>query len=592
MVGKLQAEEEPGLLLVDADRREPTLTAAVAVRTTRGQAVPPGPERGYLWHEQDRPNDLVAQRWGVIAPEGPEGDELLAAIEPLIKARGEQQQAAVKVYRVPAQMSPATAASWKREVFHRSERLRQDLPRYQLLLGDLHQVPETLQISQATDGFVGRLAFDAVADYADYCAKILAAEAAPAPGPRQALFHGVADGTAATEAGIRGLVRPCVALAREMQSREAGLFPATIVASEDAEPDPASFRGAAGAAQVLLSLSHGEGAPRGGWRSPAEQRARQGAMSFGAEADDLAGAALLRGPIAPLGLWLMFACFSAGTPSTSKYARWIERLIAEGRAGGRPEQVLQCLPGPGEPPFVAAIPKAALRNRRPGVELQLPRGRRRAAALPAGALPRHAGGGAAGRPGGGGVSSPVSLVRAGQHGADDARRGGRGPGAAAGAAVDAAPGSGGVYAARGSGGAAAGGGEAGGHGESGAGAGEGFFWWHGGDADGVGGAGERADDRPARAGDRAGAGGLADAAAGGAGARDQRGRIGAAGRDVSPRGEERDRARVNGGRLGIIVDRYRGPPAQSMRRIISSFARSMKFCTGRTAWSGASRRLG
>lgn len=362
MVGKLQAEEEPGLLLVDADRREPTLTAAVAVRTTRGQAVPPGPERGYLWHEQDRPNDLVAQRWGVIAPEGPEGDELLAAIEPLIKARGEQQQAAVKVYRVPAQMSPATAASWKREVFHRSERLRQDLPRYQLLLGDLHQVPETLQISQATDGFVGRLAFDAVADYADYCAKILAAEAAPAPGSRQALFHGVADGTAATEAGIRGLVRPCVALAREMQSREAGLFPATIVASEDAEPDPASFRGAAGAAQVLLSLSHGEGAPRGGWRSPAEQRARQGAMSFGAEADDLAGAALLRGPIAPLGLWLMFACFSAGTPSTSKYARWIERLIAEGRAGGRPEQVLQCLPGPGEPPFVAAIPKAALRN--------------------------------------------------------------------------------------------------------------------------------------------------------------------------------------------------------------------------------------
>jgi len=58
----------------------------------------------------------------------------------------------------------------------------------------------------------------------------------------------------------------------------------------------------------------------------------------------------------------MFACFSAGTPSTSKYARWIERLIAEGRAGGRPEQVLQCLPGPGEPPFVAAIPKAALQN--------------------------------------------------------------------------------------------------------------------------------------------------------------------------------------------------------------------------------------
>lgn len=362
MVAKLQRADEPGLLLVDADRREPTLTAAVAVTTARGQAVGAGPERGYLWHEQDRPNDLVAQRWGVIAPEGPEGDRLLEAIAPLIKARGEQQGAAVKTYRVPAQMSPASAATWKREVFNRSERLRQDLPRYQLLLGDLHQVPEALQISQATDGFVGRLAFDAVEDYAHYCQKLLAAEAAPAPSSRRALFHGVADTTAATDAGIRGLVRPCVELAREMQAREAGLFPATIVASDDGDPDPGAFCRAAGATDVLLSLSHGEGAPRGGWRSAAVQRARQGAMSFGREAEALPGEGLLQGPIAPRGLWLMFACFSAGTPTSSKYAQWIERLIAEGRVGGRPEQVLASLPRPGEPPFVAAIPKAALRN--------------------------------------------------------------------------------------------------------------------------------------------------------------------------------------------------------------------------------------
>ncbi len=362
MVAKFQQADEPGLLLVDADRREPTLTAAVAVRTARGQAVSAGPERGYLWHEQDRPNDLVAQRWGVIAPEGPEGERLLDAIAPLIKARGEQQGAAVKIYRVPAQMSPASAATWKREVFNRSERLRQDLPRYQLLLGDLHQVPEALQISQATDGFVGRLAFDAVEDYAHYCQKLLAAEAAPAPSSRRALFHGVADTTAATDAGIRGLVRPCVELAREMQTREAGLFPATILACDGEEPDPAGFCRAAGAADVLLSLSHGEGAPRGGWRSAAVQRARQGAMSFGRDADALPGEALLQGPIVPQGLWLMFACFSAGTPTSSKYAKWIERLIAEGRASGRPEQVLASLPRPGEPPFVAAIPKAALKN--------------------------------------------------------------------------------------------------------------------------------------------------------------------------------------------------------------------------------------
>lgn len=363
MASESRVEEAPGLLLVDADRREPTLTDAVAVATTRGQAVPPGPERGYLWDELDRPNDLAAQRWGVIAPEGPDGDRLLAAIEPLRALRERQQGAPVKVYRVPAQMSPAAAASWKREVFHRSERLRQDLPRYQLVLGDLHQVPESLQISQGTDGFVGRLAFDAIEDYAHYCAKILAAEAAPAPAGRRALFHGVQDGTAATEAGIRGLVRPCVELARELAQRDAGLFPAAIGVSDDAEPDPAEFRRGAGAVDVLLTLSHGEGAPRGGWRAATEQRARQGAMSFGRDGE-LRGQDVASGAIAPLGLWLMFACFSAGTPSTSKYAKWIERLIAEGRAGGRPEQVLQSLPRPGEPPFVAAIPKAALGNPR------------------------------------------------------------------------------------------------------------------------------------------------------------------------------------------------------------------------------------
>ena len=361
MVGSKRAgEEAPGLLLVDADRREPTLTEAVAVATTRGQAVPQAPQHGYLWDEQDRPNDLAAQRWGVIAPEGREGDALLAAIAPLIAARAEQQGAPVKLYRVPAEMSPTSAASWKREVFNRSEKLRQHLPRYQLVLGDLHQVAETLQISQATDGFVGRLAFDALEDYAHYCAKLLAAEAAPPPASRRALFHGVQDGTAATEAGLRGLVRPCVELAREM----AGLFPAAIEESGEEEPDPAALRSRAAATDVLLTLSHGAGAPRGGWRSAGEQRARQGAMSFGRDADDLRGEQLASGDFAPQGLWLMFACFSAGTPKASKYARWLDALIASGQAAGRPEQVLQSLPRPGEPAFVAAIPKAALCNPR------------------------------------------------------------------------------------------------------------------------------------------------------------------------------------------------------------------------------------
>ena len=114
---------------------------------------------------------------------------------------------------------------------------------------------------------------------------------------------------------------------------------------------------------MLFSVSHGEGAPRRGWRSPAEQRARQGAMSFGANGqltgDDLTNAAFLPG-----GLWFMLACFGAGTPSASKYRRWLDALLAHGQFQGRPEVVLGSLPRAGEAPFIAALPKAALASPR------------------------------------------------------------------------------------------------------------------------------------------------------------------------------------------------------------------------------------
>jgi hypothetical protein len=35
------------------------------------------------------PNDLYAQGWGVIAPEGPEGDRLLQVIQPLLDKRAQ-----------------------------------------------------------------------------------------------------------------------------------------------------------------------------------------------------------------------------------------------------------------------------------------------------------------------------------------------------------------------------------------------------------------------------------------------------------------------------------------------------------------------
>ena len=359
----MRATELPELLLVDADDHAPALgrgAPLVAADERAARALP-----DYLWDENAAAGDLAEQRWAVIAPEGPEGDALLAAVDALIAARAEQQGAPVRIYRVPPRMRAEEAARWRKGVFQTSERDPRDLARYQLVLGDLDGVSAELQALQATDGFVGRLAFDRRADYVAYVDKLMSYETGLKRHAQKAIFHTVHDGTGATTVGHRALVEPAIELARALQERRRRAFPAELCVSGD-PVDPSRddlLRDAAAAGSVLFSVSHGEGAPRRGWPSAAEQRARQGAMSFGADgrlaAEDLAGADFLPG-----GLWFMLACFGAGTPDTSKYRRWLDLLLAQGQFHGRPEVVLGSLPRPGEPPFVAALPKAALASPR------------------------------------------------------------------------------------------------------------------------------------------------------------------------------------------------------------------------------------
>jgi len=125
------------LLMVHADDHQPVLggLAGDALGKTRDGGKTPG----YLWDEGGDPNDLHAQRWGLIAPEGPRGDRLLEIVAPLIAHRREQQRGeAVRVYRVREKMSPAEAVQWKKTAFRPQTGLDVDIPRYQLILGDLH----------------------------------------------------------------------------------------------------------------------------------------------------------------------------------------------------------------------------------------------------------------------------------------------------------------------------------------------------------------------------------------------------------------------------------------------------------------------
>jgi hypothetical protein len=353
------------LLMVHADDHAPVLAEGIAESTAQGQHVGGATdEAGHFWDEGGDPNDIELQRWGVIAPQGPEGDRLLALIRPLIEHRQAQQGDPVRVYRVPSRLSQDEAMRWKKREFDSGAELNIEVPRYQLILGDLDQVSLGSQQVQASDGYVGRLAFDREEDYGAYVDKLLRWERAAAGlGKPDSLFFTVHDGTAATAVGHRALVAPGVEVVRRRQ--QSGQYPANEILEFGDQvtpsPDELLARAAQGDPSVLFTLSHGEGAPRGGWRSPEEQRRRQGAMSFGREGK-ITGEDLQSRPFLPGGVWFMLACYGAGTPDTSAYKHWLAALAAAGQFRGKPEAVLAGLPGPNDRPFTAALPQAVLAN--------------------------------------------------------------------------------------------------------------------------------------------------------------------------------------------------------------------------------------
>ncbi|HWO25084.1 MAG TPA: hypothetical protein VNO30_40375 [Kofleriaceae bacterium] len=358
------------LLLVTAGDRAPVLEGGVDPEATGAAPAPePRPKPEQLWGDEAAPDDLERQRWGVIAPAGDAGDRLIDAIAPLVERR-RRQQGPVPVYRVPARMTVTEAARWKKRVFRSCADVGDDLPRYQLIVGDLDEVPLAVQQVQATDGFVGRIAFDDLDGYRAYAEKVVRWEERPASaGAGCAILHAVRDGTQATQRGVEALIAP----AEEILNRRRGAGDVRyselrVTGSE--RPTPDELWAAATATDrpgVLLSLSHGVGVPCARWSSTAarggaeQQRREQGALSFGrgglVTGADVAGRGFLPG-----GMWLAVACFGAGTAETSDYRHWLDILRRTGHVGSEIGHVLDTLAH--ERPFVAAVPKAALADPR------------------------------------------------------------------------------------------------------------------------------------------------------------------------------------------------------------------------------------
>jgi hypothetical protein len=310
-------------------------------------------------HVGGDPGSLPDQGWGVIAPAGEVGDRLLALARPLLDQRAADQDREVPVYRVRPDMTAVDATRWidRKLVENQSH---DAIPGYLMVLGRPDQVSFELQQVLASGFSVGRVGFDAEAGYEAYVEKLLRSERAPAR-PARAVYFTARDGTPAIDLARRLLMQPCLADAEH--DRGAGRFHAAEIAAIEDDPVRAADRllDRAAGPSVVFSCSHGEGAPRGGWGSAERRRALQGALSLGG-GHRLEAEAVATTPFAPGGVWLMFSCFGAGTPAHSAYHHWLARLAAAGDPDTDLAAVLASLPAEGEPPFVAALPQAALAN--------------------------------------------------------------------------------------------------------------------------------------------------------------------------------------------------------------------------------------
>jgi len=351
------------LLLAHAEEKPAALRQGLSADALRSAPKPASvelPEK--LWDVTRDPNELPAQRWGLIAPKGARGDRLLALVEPLRKLRQEGQDGApVMIYRVPSEMTGTYAAGWKKEVFRNEKTAEKNRPRYLLLLGDLNEVPLELQQVLSTDAFVGRLAFSSDMGYEAYVEKVLKWEKAAEREKRpRVLFYTSRDRTSATELGYQALITPSVVACRERQ--QVNDFPAADIlelGGEGAVPlDKLLTHAAEPGPGVLFTLSHGRGPPPGGWNRPEQRLAHQGELKL-PDGGFLTAEELASRPFLPGGVWFSFACFSAGTPAHSSYTHWLRQLPP---ADPNARRGLEALPQQGERPFIAALPQAALAN--------------------------------------------------------------------------------------------------------------------------------------------------------------------------------------------------------------------------------------
>lgn len=363
--------EDIDLLLANPREYLPVIDKGLSPKATDKAPIP---KKDETQKRRDRAKDrnlLDVQRWGVIAPEGPEGDALLEAMKPLIELRSQEQGVKAMEFRVKPGIPRKEVKDWLFDVYE-SERIKEKKrPLYLCLLGSTAQASLDFQQGVVHNAYLGRVHFekpDRTVDldgYAAYAEKVVKyARERYTPEPPELLYYVAADGTRATANAIPKLVSPCrEASQRAVRDRD---FSASVRQFEANSVD--TFMAATSPLlpnnkyrpSVLLSVSHGLGGSVDDFGSPEAQRRRQGALVV-APKEVLDAETIAAKPFLPGGLWFCFACFGAGTPAESEYYGWLKKLAGNAEYSGALSDVLNSL-APSPDGFIAAMPQAALRN--------------------------------------------------------------------------------------------------------------------------------------------------------------------------------------------------------------------------------------
>ena len=321
------------LLLASADAHRPILEMGLAREAAwnapRPERLPRRAEVPSLERSDATPNDLPAQRWGVIAPEGPEGTPCSGPwprSSSTARRSRERPRTATASRRTWTRRRPC-AGGTRSTAPKRPPGGAAEVPPDAGGPGPgLHRDPAragSRRLRRAAP-FRGALGHTGPGSLYRLCAQGggLRAGSRREQAP-DVLLYTAPDGSAATTLGPM----PCWSSPARRSWRRGGGRDGRAWASRSSRMRRrGGRRSCARRARlvrgVMLSVTHGLGQPAQGWASVEAQRALQGALDLGA--GQVLTANLLRGtPFLPGGMWFCLACFGAATPPRSMFYSWL-----------------------------------------------------------------------------------------------------------------------------------------------------------------------------------------------------------------------------------------------------------------------------